>query len=101
MSYFVTTIGLLDDKTIHDCRTVGYYNDYGKAFECCQNNYCDIFENGYYNYAAIVAIDEGLYPSKHIQQWFKYERDKHGIYTIVEYHKNPEGLENWQPYIIG
>ena len=101
MIYFITTISLLDDKTIHDCRTVGYYHSFGEAFECCQKNYCDIFEDGYYNYAAIVAIDAGLYQNRIIQQWFKYEPDTKGSYAIVEYHKNPDGLENWRPYIIG
>ena len=45
--YFITTLRILD-TVVDDCRTVGYYVSYVKAYDCCKFNRCDIFEDGYY-----------------------------------------------------
>ena len=98
--YFVTTLRVLDKDVVDDCRTVGYYTSYGEAYDCCKFNRCDIFEDGYYNYAVITAIEEGLYATQAEQQWFK--RNHNGaIDAIVEYHKRPDLIKNYRPYIIG
>ena len=98
--YFVTTLRVLDKDVVDDCRTVGYYISYGEAYDCCKFNRCDIFEDGYYNYAVITAIEEGLYATQTEQQWFK--RNHNGaIDAIVEYHKRPDLIKNYRPYIIG
>ena len=97
--YFVTTLRILD-TIVDDCRTVGYYKDYIDAYNCCKENRCDIFEDGYYHYAVITVVEEGLYPNKSEQQWFKREQSG-DIYTIVEYHKRPDDIGDYRPYIIG
>ena len=98
--YFVSTLRVLDKDVVDDCRTVGYYISYGEAYDCCKFNRCDIFEDGYYNYAVITAIEEGLYATQTEQQWFK--RNHLGaIDAILEYHKRPDMIKNYRPYIIG
>ena len=97
--YFVTTLRVLD-KVIDDCRTVGYYKDYDKAFDACRNNICDIFEDGYYNYAVITFLEEGLYPDGAEQQWFKFNKTNSAD-PILEYHKRPDEIGKYKPYIIG
>lgn len=98
--YFVTTLRVLDKDVVDDCRTVGYFSSYGEAYDCCKFNRCDIFEDGFYNYAVITAIEEGLYSTQTEQQWFK--RNHAGtIDAILEYHKRPDMIKNYRPYIIG
>ena len=98
--YFVTTLRVLDKEVIDDCRTVGYYKSYSDAYNCCKHNRGDIFEDGYYNYAVVTFVEEGLYPDKCEQQWFK--RNPLGsIDTILEYHKRPDIIGEYIPYIIG
>jgi hypothetical protein len=98
--YFVTTLRVLDKDVVDDCRTVGYFSSYGEAYDCCKFNRCDIFEDGFYNYAVITSIEEGLYSTQTEQQWFK--RNHTGtIDAILEYHKRPDMIKNYRPYIIG
>lgn len=98
--YFVTTLRVLDKDVVDDCRTVGYFTSYGEAYDCCKFNRCDIFEDGFYNYAVITTIEEGLYSTQTEQQWFK--RNHSGtIDAILEYHKRPDMIKNYRPYIIG
>ena len=97
--YFITTLRILD-TVVDDCRTVGYYVSYGEAYDCCKFNRCDIFEDGYYNYAVITFVKEGLYPDTEEQQWFK--RNHNGtIDAILEYYRRPEAVGEYRPYIIG
>lgn len=97
--YFVTTLRVLD-KVIDDCRTVGYYKSYGDAYEAIVKNKCDIFEDGFYNYAVITFIEEGLYANSAEQQWFKLTHTNE-VFAIAEYHKRPDAIGDYRPYIIG
>lgn len=90
--YFLTTYRVLRD-IIDDRRTVGMSSSYENLHRAVMNNSCDIFECGYYQYACITFVEEGLYPRNIEQQWFEY--DEFGtVITIAQ----PEELED---YIIG
>lgn len=97
--YFVTTLRVLD-AVVDDCRTVGYFKSYGDAYNRCIENVCDIFEDGYYNYAVITFVEEGLYPNATEQQWFKTIHTNE-VFAIAEYHKRPDAIGDYRPYIIG
>jgi hypothetical protein len=97
--YFVTTLRVLD-TVVDDCRTVGYFKEYGDAYKCCMDNALDIFECGYYQYAVITFVEEGLYPNKVEQQWFTIN-EENDVSAIVEYHKSPDAIGDYRPYIIG
>lgn len=98
--YFVTTLRVLDKDVVDDCRTVGYFTSYGEAYDCCKFNKCDIFEDGFYNYAVITYIGEGLYADNAEQQWFKTIHTNE-VFAIAEYHKRPDAIGDYRPYIIG
>ena len=89
---------------IHDVipydRAPGYFRKLDEAFECISRNRGDIFEDGFYNYAVITFIEEGLYANSVEQQWFKMTRNNEVI-AIIEYHKRPEEIGEYKPYIIG
>lgn len=98
--YVITTIRL-NDAGIDDQRPVGFYEDYYEAELRVTGNSHDIFEDGYYKYAAIVKIPEGLYPTQEEIQWFEYCKITNNVVSI----KKPnikDGLgQDFRPYIIG
>ena len=67
--YFIATygdikkdkLGWLDDGG--SCRVVGFYEDFATAEKCILENWGDIYEDGYYKYAVIEALEPGLYPT--------------------------------------
>lgn len=92
--FFITTIRVCGDE-IDDSRTVGYYKKYDKALSTVVYNICDIFENGYYQYALISRLSEGLYPTPIFKKYFKYTNGHvEEIAQSEEFNKN-------MPYIIG
>ena len=96
--YFVTILRVLD-AIVDDCRTVGYYKSYRDAYDCCIQNWNDIFEGRFYQYAVITFVPEGLYPNKSEQQWFF--KDKEGKINLLEQYKKPDAIGKYEPYIIG
>ena len=44
------------------------------ALEYIQGNYGDLNEGGYYEYAVVLEIEEGLYPIGKEIQWFAWDR---------------------------
>ncbi len=92
--FFITTIRVCGNK-IDDNRTVGYYKKYDKALSAVVYNICDIFEDGYYQYALISKLSEGLYPTLTFKKYFKYTDG------YVEEITQPEIFNKNKPYIIG
>ena len=72
----------IHDVIPHD-RAPGYFRKLEEAFECISRNRGDIFEDGYYNYAVIERIGQGLYPQVQEIQWFYYNKYDHSITTVV------------------
>lgn len=75
----------IHDVIPHD-RAPGYFRKLDEAFECISRNRGDIFEDGYYNYAVIERIGQGLYPQVQEIQWFYYDRIDHSILTVERPH---------------
>ena len=77
--YFIATygdikkdkLGWLDDGG--RCRVVGFYEDFATAEKCVLENWGDIYEDGYYKYAVIEAIEPGLYPTCLTPVFYKWE----------------------------
>ena len=92
--FFITTIRVCGGE-IDNSRTVGYYKKYDKALSTVVYNICDIFEDGYYQYALISRLSEGLYPTPTFKKYFKYTNG------YVEEIAQPEEFNKNMPYIIG
>ena len=75
----------IHDIIPHD-RAPGYFRKLEEAFDCISHNRGDIFEDGYYNYAVIECIGQGLYPQVQEIQWFYYDRMDHSILTVERPH---------------
>lgn len=93
------------DEIILDDRCPGFFKKYEEAYSCCLNNRCDIFEDGYYNYALLFKIGEGLYRNEEEIQWFQFQRfeDNYAITTCERPHQIglAHSPTNILPLIIG
>lgn len=98
--YFITTIRF-NDGGIDDQRPVGYFKDYYEAKLRVEGNSCDIFEAGYYKYAAIVKIDEGLYPDTSDIHWFEYCKITDNVVEVKDPGLKHKDNQNFRPYILG
>ncbi len=73
--YFVATVEGTETKTnptdhVPDKRIVGYFLDLETAKRCIEENWGDLYENGYYKYAVIEDVEPGLYGSIHSKPIF-------------------------------
>ena len=68
--YFITSIS--ED---HGYRCVGYVSELKDAIEIVKNNSGDLNEAGYYPYAVIENIEEGIYQYDQDPLWFKYNSE--------------------------
>lgn len=57
-------------------RSVGFYYEFNFAEVEVEHNAFDINEAGYYPYAVIEEITQGLYSYPIIEHWYKFNREK-------------------------
>lgn len=101
--YFITTIRYIetDNEAQNDARTIGYFRTFAEAHDKVMSNAGDMFECGYYQYAVISRMGQGLYRMPQEIQWYSSHRDERGTVDSVVTDAKPEELENFQLYIIG
>ena len=76
--YFITTV-----SEQHGNRCVGYYTKWFKAIKAVENNNFDLNEAGYYPYAVIENVKEGIYQYDFKPLWFKFN-DKTEKYEKID-----------------
>lgn len=83
--YFITTVS---EK--HGNRCVGYYENEQDAIDAVIHNSDDLNEAGFYPYAVIENVAEGLYRYDQSPMWFEYDEE------IDEYKKSnrPDFIPN-------
>lgn len=98
--YFIATIRNIDFKGTIGTRTVGYFEDLETAKKCVEENWGDIYEDGYYKYAVIEDVEPGLYQSAESTPiFFKWEGSiKDGKYQEIE---RPIELKGFFGFTIG
>ena len=103
--YFVVTIEDAETKAnpmnhVSDKRTVGYFLDLETAKKCIEENWCDLYENGYYKYAVIEDVEPGLYSSMHSKPiFYKWHGDvKTGGYKRT---RRPKDWKHTWGFAIG
>jgi len=57
-------------------RTVGFAHKLPDAIKWVEENALNINEEGYYPYAVIEPIKQGIYNFDHIEYWYKFNREK-------------------------
>lgn len=68
--YFITSVS---EK--HGYRCVGYVSKLEEAVKIVENDFYDLNEAGYYPYAVIENIEEGIYQYDQNPLWFKYNEN--------------------------
>ncbi len=98
--YFVATIRNIDIEGTTGSRTVGYFLTKEEAIKCVEENWCDLYEAGYYKYAVIEDVEPGLYTSYNSKPiFFKWSGDiKTGHYKKIS---KPKELEHIFGFTIG
>lgn len=98
--YFITVERVGAENKIENSKVVGYVSDKDEAERMIKENTDNIFDGGSYQYGIICKVDTGIYPSVEEKDWYKYEiQDEHWI--RIEKCDTPEGLEDYEPYIMG
>jgi hypothetical protein len=107
MIYTVTVFFIYEEKIKRE-RQWGYFLALADAEKCIEENWGDIYECGYYNYAVIEELPEGICPKAKLEKWYKaeykkdwwkpgYEKDS---YSITKTNK-PEFLEKVIGFSMG
>jgi len=88
--YSITLVKL--DSAIRT-RCVGYYFDRDEAIHAVESNRCDMAELGWYKYAVVSPVHEGIHPipKDSDQNWFEYDVNLKRFMWI----KRPENTKNW------
>lgn len=92
--YFITTI----TKDFNEFRCIGYFKDLSNAKRILEYNVHDVYECGYYPYAVIEFIPEGIYRYDLEPQWYKWDKiDNKYIECIFQ----PLEIKNCVGFAIG
>ena len=70
---FVVIVCYFNPKTkkLERTRTWGFYKDFETAQKCVLENWTDLYEMGYYNYALINEMPEGVCVSPVNKWWYE------------------------------
>lgn len=94
--YTITTITSLSSK--RDSRTVGFYRSLEDADECLKNDWGSLDEAGYYRYAIIERVMEGLYNlhnSDKKREWWHKRDCKFNAWYPIEKPNKVKHICNW------
>jgi len=93
MNKVIYSITLLRLDSAIRTRCVGYHFNKEDAIEAVEKNHCDIAERGWYRYAIIHTVPEGIHqiqPDKN-QIWFEYDTNTN-IYHWIRKPEKMSGL---------
>lgn len=93
--YTITTIRI--EKDNRSARCVGWAQNDLSAINIVTNNYGDINESGYYQYAVIEKIGTGLYCTPEEEFWFEWNDPAKKYYPI----RKPKEFENVVNFSMG
>lgn len=109
MNIFVVIVCYFDKtknpKKLIRQRTWGFYPDFETAKKCVEENWTDLYEMGYYNYALINEMPTGVcvHPKNH--WWFEVNypqgRDGSAKVKLIDYDPLNEGVKGSGRSFIG
>ena len=101
--YLVATYQTIDFNALPDIpdkRVIGYFLDLESAKQCIEEKWCELNENGYYEYAVIEDVKPGIYKTGHSKPLFyKCVGDfENGGYKII---RRPKCTKGFSGFAIG
>lgn len=95
--YFITCFSNFESEYIENHHTFGYFNDYATCIEALNENWADMCEAGYYTYAVVEKISEGIHSHAKQIAWFWWDEEKEGFYETAK----PEWANGWYGFALG
>lgn len=95
--YFITCFSNFESEYLSNSRTFGYFSDYATCIETLNLNVSDMCEAGYYSYAVVEKIGEGIHPRAEEIAWFTWIEEKEGFYVT----EKPEWANGWSNFALG
>lgn len=92
----ITTVRLENGNW--NTRCVGYYLNRTKAINAVRENIHDIYEMGYYPYAVVESVGQGIYYLNREEIWFKWNEAREKYEMLDE---KPEMFKRTCCYGIG
>ena len=71
-----------DDRIIRE-RTWGFYKSLRTARKCVKENWTDLFEAGYYNYAVIMKMPQGICVHPELVEWYDIKYGAHSQEYVI------------------
>lgn len=93
--------GWRQGRSSPDSRTWGYFTTLQRAEHVVLENRTDIFESGYYDYAVIEQVRDGLYAAANAKErwWFRVRRESNQLQ--VERAEEPEWARRVEGFCFG
>ncbi len=82
-------------------RTWGYFFNFEDAEMAVLHNHTDMFEQGYYNYAVIEELPEGLLPVPEHEYWYQADFNRKKEEMLVSRINKPQSLEGTFSFSMG
>lgn len=95
--YFITCFSNYECEYLDNYRTFGYFSDSNTCIQTLNGNCCDMCEAGYYTYAVIEEISEGIHQHAKQIAWFCWDEEKDGFYET----EKPEWSNGWDGFALG
>ena len=95
--YFITCFSNFESEYIDNHRTFGYFSDTDTCREALNENWADMCEAGYYTYAVIEEISEGIHSHAKQIAWFCWDEERKGFYET----EKPEWSNGWYGFALG
>lgn len=95
--YFITCFSNFESEYSENYRTFGYFSDYDTCVEALNKNWADMCEAGYYTYAVVEKICEGIHSRAEEIAWFVWNEEKEGFYET----EKPDWANGWYGFALG
>lgn len=89
--YYVNVYRIFPDGIVQDHRCVEIDRHWETVHDHCMDNYRDMFEEGYYNYALVAKVRENVAPHSEEIQWYHYGDDD-SVCTVLRPDEAPYEL---------
>lgn len=108
MQYIYTVTTIRNKEANKHNRTVGWFVEQEKAFRCLDENWGDLIESGYYQYAVVEKVPSGLYPDTLSEDgdqrrwfWQAFREGDKEFWKRIDSEPDelkPEGAGGWTSY---
>ena len=94
--FFITCFSNFESEYLDNYRTFGYFSELAMCIQALNENWADMNE-GYYTYAVIEELSEGIHSHAKQIAWFRWDEEREGFYET----EKPEWANGWYGFALG